>query len=818
MQLSLNWIKDFTDFTGTLQEFVDGMTLSGSKVETFFVEGEDISNVVTGKIITLEKHPDADRLVICRVEVGEDEPYTIVTGAPNVAVGQIVPVALPGAKLAGGLEIKASKLRGVMSYGMMCSVEELGFTRQDFPDAPENGIYVFPEDTAIGIDAKEALNIGNEVIEFEITSNRPDCYSVEGLAREAAVTFHEPFRPFAETPRAEADIKTTDTVKVTVKDPVNCPRYMARLVTDVKIGPSPQWLRTRLRAGGVRSINNIVDITNYVMLTLGNPLHAFDLNDVAGKEIIVRPAEDGEEIITLDDQKHTLHSHNLVIADHDRAVALAGVMGAENSEVKADTRTVLFEAANFNPMSVRRTAKEAGIRSESSLRFEKGLPPQLTERALDMACVMVEKLGCGKVSPDYIDVAADFEPLHTIRFSVDGINGLIGLDLPAELMLQILEELGIDIEKTDDSDIYVATVPVHRPDLQLQADLAEEVVRIYGYDEIPDELSGGTTPTLGRRNRKQTIVQRLHKLATGAGAFEICTSPFSSPGDIKKLGLAEADALAKQIVINNPLGEETSRMRSTMLPEFLRTVALNVSRGTSSGMIYEIAKTYHPRGILPIFTEKKQDEQLPDEREHLTILKFDHEARQTADLFYDVKGIVEKVLDMLGITGARYVRAETEGLLHPGQSCAVFLPNYEMPIGYIGTVHPQVAENFDTEPKTVVADLWLDALIGAAVTSIKFKPLPKYPAVTRDLALVMDKDALVKDVERVITETADDILETVKIFDVYRGKGVAEGKKSVAYSLIFRSAEGTLNDDRVDAEIKRILKRLEAEDIVLRDL
>ncbi len=815
MKVSLEWIKDFTDYQGTVQEFVDGMTMSGSKVETYEIEGEQLKNLVTGYIEECVDHPDSDHLHICQVNVGK-ETLQIVCGAPNVAQGQKVIVALVGAVLGKDFKIKKAKLRGVESNGMICSIQELGFSVHEFPNAAENGIYVLPEDTEVGINALEAIGIGQEIIEFEITSNRPDCLSVEGLARETAVTFDDHFKAIDQKPSQLSEIKTEDLASVKVEADDLCSTFIGRVVTDVKIEQSPIWMQKRLRAAGMRPINNIVDITNFVMLTLGQPMHAYDLGFLTDHSIIVRRAEENEKMTLLDDSEIVMNSDNLVIADTAGAVGLAGVMGALNSEVRATTKNILFESANFSARSVRATAKKYNIRSEASLRFEKGLPVENAQRAMDYACYLIELLNCGKVAKTQIAVGKTKTEQRIVNYLPEHLNKIAGLNLSVEQIKDILEKLEVEVQYSEAEQIWQAFIPCFRDDLRLEADLAEEIARIHGYNRIPGVFSKGNSHSLGGRTAKQLDIEKIHTVLNACGAYEVYTYSFVSPGNIDKLDLPEEHPLRKQLTILNPLGEEYSKMRTTLLPSLLNVIDYNVAHGNQDGLIYEIGKVFQPDRAADTEFNNERDQVLPDERQHLAIAKFVAKDDQAAG-FFEVKGIVEKVLHTLGIEKFTLKRNEGEyPFLHPGQSGLLYLADDENPVGYIGTIHPAIKKHYDFGDAVYYADLDLLKLLKAERKCFSYQALPKFPAITRDLAFVVDKDILVTDIEEKISDIAKVLLEKIDIFDVYQGKGIAEDKKSVAFSLVFRSPERTLNDQDVNPLVDKIIAALEALHIYLR--
>ena len=820
MKVSLEWIRDFSNYQGNIKDFVAGMTMSGSKVESYEIEGEGLSGLVTGLVKDCKDHPNSDHLHICQVDVG-DQVLQIVCGAPNVAAGQKVIVATIGAELVGGFKIKKAKLRGVESNGMICSIDELGFSHQDFPGAAADGIYVLPEDTEVGLNALDVIGVGQELIEFEITSNRPDCLSVEGLARESAVTFKDDFKAMNKKPEAISQEKTEDVVKIRIEDEDLCSCFIGRLVTDVKIGPSPVWMQKRLRAAGMRPINNIVDITNFVMLSLGQPMHAYDLDYLADQTIIVRRAKAEEEMVLLDGREVKLNPDNLVIADKEKAVGLAGVMGAENSEVRETTKAILFESANFDRASVRRTSKEFNIRSEASLRFEKGLPVENAQRAIDYACYLVELLGCGKVSCSEIQLGKQSTPQQTVDFTTARLNNLIGLKLSDQEILAIFKSLEVGVEEGGQTGHYRALVPCFREDLQVEADLAEEVARIYGYDRIKGQFSKGNSPSLGVLSDDQKTIENIHRVMQAAGGHEVYSYSFVSPGNPAKLLLESDHPLAKTLTILNPLGEEYSRMRTTILASLLEIAQYNLAHGNQAGLIYEVGKTFHPRGLLGLLTElnSDRDQVLPDERLHLAILKFASNVADKTAGYFELKGIVEEVLDQLGIVNYSFRRpgkVTDYPFLHPGQSALIFIEDYPYPVGYIGRTHPRLKKNYGITDYVYTVDLDLLLLLKAKRKESVYCPLPKYPAVTRDLAFVLDQDILLADLEAEIKVIAGPLLDKIELFDIYQGKGIDPGKKSAAFALSFRSADRTLTDSDVNPVIEKVVSDLAKKDIQLR--
>ncbi|HOA97333.1 MAG TPA: phenylalanine--tRNA ligase subunit beta [Acetivibrio saccincola] len=786
MKAPISWLKDYVDIDIETREFANKMTMSGSKVEGIEVQGEEINKVVVGKILSIEKHPDADKLQVCKVDVG-NEVIQVVTGADNVKEQDLIPVALSGATLSGGIKISKGKLRGVVSEGMMCSIEELGFTKEDYPDAPENGIYIIKQDYPLGTDIKEVLGLNDTILEFEITSNRPDCMSIIGLAREAAATLGKEFRK-PEIKLEEKGDEANKYATVEIKDPDLCPRYIARIVKDVKIEPSPKWMRDRLKAAGVRPINNIVDITNYVMLEYGQPMHAFDLSYLKGQKIIVRRARDGEEITTLDDVERKLDSSMLVIADENKAVAVAGVMGAENSEIREDTRTILFESANFEGSSVRTTAKKLGLRTEASARFEKGLDVQNTLLAINRAAQLVEELNAGVVCKGIIDCYEKKQKERVLKFSPENINKLLGTNIPTEEMIKILKSLEFEV----DEENLTVKVPSFRQDVEREADLAEEVARFYGYNNIEPTLLSGKSSTLGKKTFKQKVEDIIIDTMISCGLFEIYTYSFTSPKVFNKLKLPEESQLRNTIVIQNPLGEDFSIMRTTTIPEMLQVISTNYNRRVEEGAFFEKSFVYIPKG-QPV-------EELPEEKPVLTLGMYGE-----AD-FYTLKGVVEELFSVLGITQYDFAPEKENPVFHPGRAAVVKI-NGEY-AGTIGEIHPDVVEEFECPQRTYIGVIEIDKLVENAFLKPEYKPLPKYPAVTRDISMLVKDEVLVKEIEDILKQRGGKILESIELFDVYKGEQVPEGMKSVAYSLTFRAADRTLTDEDVNKTMKKILDGL----------
>lgn len=792
MEVSLNWLKDYVKIPNDIKKFCEEMTMTGTKVEGYKVLGSDIENVVIGKIMSTEAHPDSDHLIICQIDVGREEKLQIVTGAQNVKAGDIVPVCLDGAKLPGGKTIKTGKLRGVLSQGMLCSLGELGLTVNDFPYAIEDGIFLIEEECNLGDDVRDVCKINDTIVEFELTFNRPDCLSYIGIAREAAATFGEKaVVPQPKVTEVKGE-KASDYIKVNVHNTELCPRYTARVVKNVKIAPSPLWLRAKLRAAGVRPINNIVDITNFVMLEYGQPMHAFDYEYIKSREINVRNANAGEEIVTLDGVTRSLSPEMLVIADGSRAVALAGVMGGENSEITDSTVTVVFESANFARESIRKTSKAVGLRTESSAKFEKGLPAVNTLPAVDRACELVNLLGCGEVVEGIIDINnADIDE-RVVAYDRAKINALLGTNISDEEMDKILAS----VELISDGKGGLI-VPPYRSDIINTADIAEEVVRLYGFDNIEPTMFKGAAD-LGGRTPHEAFRYRINEAMAGLGYCESCTYSFVSPKSLAKINIPESSDLYDFIRLINPLGEDTSVMRTHPLPSMLEVLSRNVNRKVEKCRMSEIMTLYFRDGDLS--NEKKS-------------LCFAF----TPDCggFYNLKADAEALFTRLNIRAHDYVAVSDNPSFHPGR-CANVLVDGNV-IGTIGEVHPLVCENYDLPRGVCAAIISTELLLDSVKTERGYIPLPVYPAMERDIALICDKDHEAGKLLADIRSYAGKSLEDAFVFDVYRGKGVEEGKKSVAVRLVFRLADKTLTDEEADAGVKKILKKLENEQgIVLR--
>lgn len=795
MDLSMKWLSDYVDIGDmSIKDFCQGITMSGSKVESYETEGCEISKAVVGKILDVKPHENSDHLVVCQVDVGEAEPVQIVTGAPNIRennVGDFVPAALDGSTLPGGVKIKKGKLRGVASNGMLCSLGELGLTTHDFPYAIADGIFILKQETEKalypGMDIHEAIDFGDTTVEFEITSNRPDCMSVLGLARETAATFDLPLNI------KEPEIKgiggtAADYLKVNIENTELCSRYIAGVVKNVKIGPSPLWMRERLRASGVRPINNFVDITNFVMLEYGHPMHAFDIRYIEGGSINIRNAAEGEKITTLDGVERELSPKMLVIADSKKPVAVAGVMGGEYSGIMDDTTDVVFEAACFDGASVRTTAKALGMRTDASARFEKGLDPRMCMPAIKRALELVEELGCGEVVTELIDCDTHKDTQKKAPFDAKWINNFLGTDISEEDMIKYLKKLEIEVK---DGWAYA---PAYRIDIEYKNDLAEEIARLYGYNNIPQTIIRGIAS--GELTPAQKFTRKAMNTAVALGAYEITTFSFISPKYFDKIRLPKDSKLRNTVVITNPLGEDTSVMRTSLLPSMCEIMASNYNNRNASVCLFEMGNEYLPKGG-----------ELPEEPARMCFGMYGAQYD-----FYSMKGIIEKLLDTLGIVGAEYepCKGTSENFgeapaFHPGRCAEVFKDG--VAIGIFGELHPETLENYGIGVKAYAAKLNLPEMMAASIQKV-YKPLPKYPATTRDLAVVCNEDIPVAHLEKAISEGVGKILESVKLFDIYKGKQIADGKKSAAFSIVMRSHDGTLTDEQADAAVKKALKKL----------
>ena len=804
MNTTLSWIKAYVpDLTCTAQEYTDAMTLSGTKVEGYEAADRDLDKIVIGQIEKIEKHPDSDHLIICQVNVGA-ETIQIVTGAPNVKEGDKIPVVLDGGRVAGnhdgkmtegGIQIKKGKLRGVESNGMMCSIEELGSSREFYPEAPEYGIYIFPEDAVVGADAIEELGLHDVTFEYEITSNRVDCFGVIGIAREAAATFGKEFHPPVVTPTGNAE-NASDYVKVTVKDTGLCPRYCARVVKNIRIAPSPKWMQRRLAAAGIRPINNIVDITNYIMEEYGQPMHAYDYDQLAGHEIIVRRAAKDEKFVTLDEQERTLDENVLVICDGEKSVGIAGIMGGENSMITDDVKTMLFEAACFDGTNIRLSSKRIGLRTDASAKFEKGLDPNNAEEAINRACQLIEELGAGEVVGGIVDVYPTVKEPVRIPFEPERINALLGTDISAEEMLGYFKkiDLGYD-EKTNE-----IIAPTFRQDLFRTADLAEEVARFFGYANIPTTLPTGeaTTGKLPFDLRVRAVAQDI---AEFCGFSQGMMYSFESPKAFEKLMLPADSPLRNAIKIMNPLGEDFSIMRTQSVNGMLTSLGFNYSHRNKNVRLYELGNIYIPKA-LPL-TE------LPDERVQFTLGMYGE-----GD-FFTMKGVIEEFLDKLGITGRKSYRPNSgKTFLHPGRQANVYYG--DKLLGFLGEVHPLVASAYGIGEKAYIAVLDMPTVTELATFDRKYAGIAKFPAVSRDISMVVPKQILAGEIEDVIIQRGGKILENCQLFDIYEGAQIRSGFKSMAYSITFRAKDRTLEEGDITAAMKKIWNGLEALGIEIR--
>ena len=805
MNTSLSWIKAYVPgLEATAQEYTDAMTLSGTKVEGYEELDADLDMIVVGQIDKIEKHPDADKLIVCQVNVGS-ETVQIVTGAKNVHEGDKVPVVRdggrvagghePGSRVPGGIKIKKGKLRGVESFGMMCSIEELGSTRDMYPEAPEEGIYIFQEDVPVGADAVEILGLHDVVFEYEVTSNRVDCFSVVGIAREAAATFRKEFCPPVVTKTGnEEDVN--DYIKVTVKDEDLCPRYCARVVKNIKIGPSPKWMQRRLASVGIRPINNLVDITNYVMEEYGQPMHAYDLRTIAGNEIIVRRAGEGEKFVTLDGQERQMDESVLMICDGEKSVGIAGIMGGENSMITDSVETMLFEAACFDGTNIRKSSKKVGLRTDASGKFEKGLDPNNAQAAIDRACQLVEELGAGEVVGGMVDVYGKKKEPVRVPFDAQEINQLLGTEISKEEMIGYFEMIGLSY----DEETGEVIAPTFRHDLFRMADLAEEVARFYGYDNIPTTLPRGEA-TAGKLSFKLRVEEVARDIAEFCGFSQGMTYSFESPKVFDKLLLPEDSPLRRAVEITNPLGEDYSIMRTTSLNGMLTSLATNYNRRNKNVRLYELGNIYLPE-TLPLA-------ELPEERMQFTLGMYGD-----GD-FFSMKGVVEEFFEKAGLHKKETYDPESgKTYLHPGRQANILYDG--VVVGYLGEVHPDVADTYGIGTKAYVAVIDMPEVVERATFDRKYTGIARFPAVTRDISMVMPKEILAGQVEEVIEKKGGAYLESYGLFDLYEGKQIQEGYKSMAYSITFRAKDKTLEDAEVTKAMDKILGALESLGIELR--
>ncbi len=805
MNTALSWIKAYVpDLTCEDQEYMDAMTLSGTKVEGYSRRDKNLEKIVVGRIEKIERHPDADKLIVCQVDIGS-EVIQIVTGAPNVKEGDKVPVVLDGGRVAGGhdggplpeegITIKAGRLRGVPSNGMMCSIEELGSDRNMYPEAPEFGIYIFDDDAEVGSDAVEVLGLHDTVFEYEVTSNRVDCYSVIGIAREAAATFRKPFYAPQVTVTGNGG-NVEDYISVEVEDRKLCPRYCARVCTNIQIGPSPKWMQRRLAASGIRPINNLVDITNYVMEEYGQPMHAYDLDTIAGHKIIVRRAREGDVFRTLDGQERNLDADVLMICDAEKEVGIAGIMGGENSMITDEVKTVLFEAASFNGANIRKSAKRVGLRTDASGKFEKGLDPHNAEAAINRACQLIEELGCGEVVDGMVDVCGEMKEEVVLPFEPDQYNKLLGTEVSTEEMLEIFQRIEVRYDQTAGT----LTIPTFRQDLLHRCDIAEEVARFYGYDKIPLTLPTGEATT-GKLPFKLRIEQKARDIAEYCGFSQGMCYSFESPKVFDRLLLDQDDPARAAISIANPLGEDFSVMRTLSLHGMLTSLATNYNRRNKNVRLYELGNIYVPKA-LPL-TE------LPDERMQFTLGMYGD-----GD-FFTMKGVIEEFFDSIGLCGKlTYDPNAGRNFLHPGRQANVVYKGCVL--GYLGEVHPEVCDNYDMKTRAYVAVLDMPSVMSHATFDRKYEGIAKYPAVMRDISMVVPKEIMVGQIEDVIAQRGGKILEDYQLFDIYEGDQIKAGYKSVAYSITFRAKDRTLEEADITAAMKKILNGLEGMGIELR--
>ena len=820
MIVSLAWLKDYTDIKADPETFCDRMIMSGSNLETMEHVGCDMENVVVGRILKIEKHPDADKLVVCQLDVGKEKPVQIVTGAPNVFDGAYVPVALDGSRIPGplhgqpktddGVVIKAGKLRGVESEGMLCSFGELGFADKVVPVNQRDGIWILNGEYPVGKDFAEALELKDSVIDFEITPNRPDCLSMVGMAREAAATFGDKVK-YPQTQCRDEEGDASDFVSVEIKSEL-CKRYVARIVKDVKVEESPWWLQRRLIHAGMRPINNIVDITNFVMLEYGQPIHAFDINSVAGRKIVVDTAEAGEKFTTLDGTERTLDDKMLMIHDAEKSIAVAGVMGGLNSEIEKDTSTIIVESANFLGNSVRTTAKRLGLRTEASSRYEKGIDPNLCGDAADRVCYLIELIGGGKVVGGRVDVYPEPEKARTVHGRVSRINSVLGIDIDREQMVNYFEALEMKVEG-DGDDMYV-TPPTVRQDIEIEEDLIEEVARLYGYDKMPVTIPKGNNEA--SQSYERDVKDMAREAMCALGANEIQTYSFVSPKGVDNIRIDEDSWERAFVRILNPLGEDTSVMRTVLTPGMIEVLGRNYSRNTESVRAFEIGNTF----MVNLLDENE----LPTESDAMSIGLYGPE-----EDFFTLKGTIEELLGKLGIKELEFIPEKEYGTYHPGRCARIAVKDDNfglagsdeefVELGIMGEVHPDVAEKYAIGTRCYVAELFFNVVSEMANLEKVYSPLPKYPAVSRDIALVVDEDTAVGDIERTIKAAGGKLLREVKMFDVYRGPQVGENKKSVAFAMTYRHDERTLTDEDVNKVHGRILDALKEKlDAALRDI
>lgn len=788
MYLPMTWLKDFIDIDCNVNDFANKMTLSGSKVESIINKGKKICKVVVCKILEINNHPDAEKLLVTKCDIGEKESIQIVTNDKNIFVGALVPVALDGATLFNDIKIKNTKLRGVLSQGMFCSFEELGINKNDYPSASsnQNGVYIFKENYNVGEDIKKIFNLDEDIVEFEITSNRADCFSILGLAREAAATFKNKLKYPKTNLNINKYISKDSVVKINIENFDLCPRYTHAIIKNVKIKSSPQWLKHRLISVGIRPINNIVDITNYVMTEIGQPMHAFNLDKIDGCVMNIRTALNDEKIVTLDGTTRNLDKSMLIISDKNKIVDLAGIMGGENSMIAEGVKTVLLEAANFNSTNIRLTAKKLGLRTDASSKYEKGLDPNLTMLALNKAIELIEELDCGEVS--YVhDIYPNPIKKHELYYSSHKINSLLGTSIPEKEMIDLLSLLEIE------NDGNLLKIPTFRQDIKIEADIAEEVARLYGYDKIEPTLTN-RTPTIGKKNKKQNITEIILNTMIFCGLNETLNYSFESPKVFDKLNIDKDSPLRKSIIIQNPLGEDFSIMRTTTLNSMLTSLSTNYNRRNNEAFLFEIGKVYVSKEI-PL-------KELPIEEDVLTIGMYGN-----ID-FYDVKGVFDQLFKNLNLYNEiEYNQSNNISFMHPGRTAEINLFNNN--IGFIGELHPQVLENYEINTKAYIGVLNLKNIFENTSFEKKYKPLNKFPAIQRDISIVVKDSILAKNIEKIIRENGGKFLQNINLFDVYKGSQIDEGFKSISYNILFRSNEKTLTDEEINPLMNKILKSLE---------
>lgn len=789
MLLPVKWLKDYINTDKTARELADGLTLSGSHVESIYSLNKGVENVIVGKILSIEKHPNADKLVVCKVDVGDKE-VQIVTGAKNISEGDCVPVALIGTKLPGDIVIEKTDFRGLESMGMLCSLKELGYSDNVISKETKDGIFIFNEEYELGADVVDIFGLNDEVIELEITPNRPDCLSIIGMARETSATFNiaveEP-----EIPISHQEDHISDYLEGIEIESKNCTRYYAKVIKEVKIQESPLWLQTKLMEAGMRPINNIVDITNYVMLEYGEPLHAFDVSKLEGRKIIVRQAKEGESLITLDKLERKLIESDLLIADENNPIGLAGVMGGLDSEITDHTTAVLFEGANFDPKSIRLTAKRYGLRSEASNRFEKGIDPNLASIAVDRCCQLVEQIGAGVVVGSSIDVYENIRQEKTITVRPERVNKLLGLKLDVESMLGYLNSLGLKSEFKE--ALIYSIIPTARLDLDIEADLIEEIGRLYGFHNIESQPLKGVL-TRGLKPYDKVIESHSKAILSGLGYNEVMTYSFISPKAYNKINLSEDSKLREYIKLINPLGEDYSVMRTTLIPTMMELLSRNYNRGVETVYAYEIGNTFK--------ANKDSVDNLPTEEKILSIGFYGEND------FYYLKESLEILLNRLGIYGAEFIREEENPTFHPGRTAKLLIDGYEL--GVLGEIHMDVCENYDIKERVYTAQLDFDKIVELTNFDRKYKALPKYPSMVRDLAVIVDEEVLYGDIKKIVLNHGKELVENVEMFDIYRGNQVPEGKKSIAFSIVYRSYEKTLTDNEINQIQNSIIADLES--------